>query len=364
MNVYNPMLASNVKPEDVQIGSMLSIKLEGVRGQCYPNGLLTRQLKPFPTRQLYELMEPVEKFCSHYGICLEGEFYVHGWPFDRIQSATRAEDNPDALLLEFHVFDCYVDEKPDATFKERYRFYLWAVALLHKELGCDFVKAVEQFEVTSSEQVITTYEQALENGYEGIVVKGDAPYKFGRSTLKQGFFLRSKPDDPYDGVIIDIVERQNNLLDSEVNELGYQYKRQDKDAKAGAGIAQTAVVYCPALGTTCRVSLTKGLQDYQDTANGPSRQRFWEERDTFIGQVMKFTGIPVKGQKPRSPRFHSLRYDLEPVYWVRHEDAFLQIAFDKSSIAEDTLLWELGAEVTKPLFFNHLQNGYRLGDGK
>lgn len=361
MNVYNPMLASNVKPEDVQIGSMLSIKLEGVRGQCYPDGLLTRQLKPFPTRQLYELMEPVEKFCSLYGVSLEGEFYVHGWPFDRIQSATRAEDNTDALLLEFHVFDCYVDEKPGATFKERYEYYRWAVQVLNAN-GVHFIHAVTQNEVNFTEEVIATYEQALENGYEGIVVKGDAPYKFGRSTLKQGFFLRSKPDDPYDGVIIDIVERQNNLLESEVNELGYQYKRQDKDAKAGAGIAQTAVVYCPALGTTCRVSLTKGLQDYQDTANGPSRQRFWEERDTFIGQVMKFTGIPVKGQKPRSPRFHSLRYDLEPIYVAHHESNCLMVTFDPSEAQR----WEedMCDRQSKESFFRWLAEGYMLGDGK
>ncbi|MGL4896723.1 MAG: hypothetical protein ACRC47_18045, partial [Shewanella sp.] len=307
-------------------------------------------------------MKTVELFCNYYGICLEGEFYVHGWPFDRIQSATRAEDNDDALLLEFHVFDCFVESKPDATFKERYHFYKWAVCELSYMHGCDFVKAVEQVEVASTEQVIATYEQTLENGYEGIVVKGDAPYKFGRSTLKQGFFLRSKPDDPYDGVIIDIVERQNNLLDSEVNELGYQYKRQDKDAKAGAGIAQTAVVYCPALGTTCRVSLTKGLQDYQDTANGPSRQRFWEERDTFIGQVMKFTGVPVKGQKPRSPRFRSLRYDLDPIYIAHHESNCLMVTFDPS----EALSWEEGMcdRQSKESFFRWLAEGYVLGDGK
>lgn len=360
MDIYNPMLAANVKPEDVQIGSMLSIKLEGVRGQCYATGLLTRQLKPFPTRQLYERMCEVEHFCAMYKICLEGEFYVHGWPFDRIQSATRAEDNSDALLLEFHAFDCFVESKPDATFKERYKYYTWAVDTL-RSLGHDFIHAVEQVEVSSTEQVIATYEQAIENGYEGIVVKGDAPYKFGRSTLKQGFFLRSKPDDPFDGVIIDIVERQNNLLESEINELGYQFKRQDKDAKAGAGIAQTAIVYCPALEDICRVSLTKGLQDYQDTSAGPSRQRFWEERESFIGQAIKFTGIPVKGQKPRSPRYHSLRYDLEPIYITHHESDCLMITFDRAEA--DRLLEQYCDQQSKESFFHLLAEGYSLGKG-
>ncbi|MGL5525653.1 MAG: hypothetical protein ACRDCY_18050 [Aeromonas veronii] len=363
MDVYNPMLAANVKPEDVQIGSILSVKLEGVRGQCYTTGLLTRQLKPFPTRQIYELMEPVEKFCSLYGVSLEGEFYVHGWPFDRIQSATRAEDNPDALQLEFHVFDCFVEEKPNATFKERYEYYRWAVQVLNAN-GVHFIHAVAQNEVAFTEEVIATYEQALENGYEGIVAKGDAPYKFGRSTLKQGFFLRSKPDDPFDGVIIDIVERQNNLLESEINELGYQFKRQDKDAKAGAGIAQTAIVYCPVLEDICRVSLTKGLQDYQDTKAGPSRQRFWEERESFIGQAIKFTGIPVKGQKPRSPRYHSLRHDLEPIYLMTPATEALHITFDAGDYVFDPAQPSKPCRLSQVDFFHCLlTNGQRLGKG-
>lgn len=358
MSTYNPMLAANVKPEDVPVGSLMSVKLEGVRGQCYTTGLLTRQLKPFPTRQLYERMEEIEQFCKFYGISLEGEFYVHGWPFKRIDSATRNSDSEDALLLEFHVFDCVVPDG-DAAFENRYKWYCWAVQQLN-EHGLNFVKAVEQIPVESTEQVLTTYERALADGYEGLVFKdAKGKYKNGRSTVKQGLFTRAKPDDPFDGVILEIVERQSNLLESEVNELGYQFKRQDKDAKAGAGIAQTAVVYCPALNDICRVSLTKGLQDYVATDKGPSRETFWQDRDNFIGAVVKFTGIPVKGQKPRSPRYDSLRYDLEPIYWVVHEDTSLHIVFDKSSLSE--LYFNLGAQCTKEQFFSLLEQGYKLG---
>lgn len=358
MSTYNPMLAANVKPEDVPVGSLMSVKLEGVRGQCYTTGLLTRQLKPFPTRQLYERMEQVERFCNYYDISLEGEFYVHGWAFDRIQSATRAEDNPDALLLEFHVFDCVIPDG-EATFEKRYLYYDWAVKQLN-EHGLNFVKAVEQMPVQSPEQVLATYERALADGYEGLVFKdAKGKYKNGRSTVKQGLFTRAKPDDPFDGIILEIVERQSNLLESEVNELGYQFKRQDKDAKAGAGIAQTAVVYCPALNDICRVSLTKGLQDYAATDKGPSRETFWQDRDNFIGAVVKFTGIPVKGQKPRSPRYDSLRYDLEPIYFAHHESDTLFITFDQS-------VWEDNEQqgcdrLGKGAFFDWLEKGYKLG---
>lgn len=358
MNVYNPMLAANIEPENVPIGSYLSVKLEGVRGQCYTDGLLTRQLKPFPTRQLYELMQGVETFCQRYGISLEGEFYVHGWPFDRIQSATRAEDNDDALLLEFHVFDCYVEEDKDAPFSKRYAYYCWAVKTLN-DAGYCFVKAVKQTLVTDTEMVIATYENALAQGFEGFVAKCDLPYKFGRSTKKQGYFLRGKPDDPFDGVVLDIVERQTNLLDSEVNELGYQFKRQDKDAKEGAGIAQVAIVYCPEIDKICRVSLTRGLMDYQDTDKGPSREKLWQQKDVYIGAVMKFTGIPVKGQKPRSPRYDSFRYDLEPIYLAHDESDCLLITFDTSWPE----LYELGAvdRIGKAAFFERLAEGYTLG---
>lgn len=359
MSTFNPMLAVNIKADQVKHTSMGSIKLEGVRGEFFPeDGLLTRQLKPFNNENMYERFQQIEAFCTKHGIMLEGEFYVHGWNFKRIDSACRKGGQTDALEMLFHVHDCFVPADPTAGFEKRYEYYKWAVTTL-KENGCVCVEYCRQTIMKDADQINMAYAWALDHGYEGFVLKrADAPYKFGRSTLTEGYFARMKPEDPFDGVVLDIVERQANLLESEINEKGFQFKRQDKDAKEGMGIAQTAIVYCPALMATMRVQLTRGLKDYEFTEKGPSREALWQKRDQYIGKVVKFVGIPVPGQLPRSPRFDEFREDIEPIYLVHHDSEAVLVTFDTAFA--DKACKEGCEDVSQARFMQCLNEGYTI----
>lgn len=332
MSNFKPMLAENVKPEQVIPGSLGSLKLEGVRGVFTPwEGLLSRSLKPVANELIYQRPEValIEQFCERHSIVLEGEWYVHGWPFSRIDSCLRGNGNIDVNQLEFHVFDCFVEAEPDAPFEKRYGFYQWAVTTLKAE-GCGIIEAVEQRPMHDPDAIRNAYCWAIENGYEGFVLKkADGAYKFGRSTVKQGLFTRIKPEDPFDGVVVKIIERQNNLLESEINELGYQYKRQDKDAKQGAGMAQSAIVYTPALGKFHKVSLTRGLTDVD-------RIRIWEDANYYEGKCLSWVGIPVPGQDiPRSPRFDKWREDLEPQFMQHDPSDSVFASWDPAEIEQN-----------------------------
>lgn len=338
MTNFKPMLASNAKPDQVTYPVYGSVKREGVRAVVTPeDGLVTRSLKPFKNELIYqqEFIQYVEKFCAQYDIYIEGEFYVHGWTFNRIDSCLRGNGNIDVISLHLDIFDCYVPADPDAPFEKRYNFYQWAA----NQIGMvtDHVHAVEQVLVNSAQEALQRYEQALEQGYEGFCFKSpQGAYKLGRSTLKQGFFTRMKPEDDYDCIVLDIIERMYNLNESETNELGYLYKKQDKDMKQHSGMAQSALVYTPALDQVHKVSLTKGLTDVD-------RYRVWEDAEFYKGKAMTFIGIPVPGQGiPRSPRFSKWRLDMDPEF-LYHSDSECYLATVDQAQVERAL--EQGCDV-------------------
>ncbi|QDP52345.1 MAG: putative DNA ligase [Prokaryotic dsDNA virus sp.] len=352
------MLASNIKPEQVTEECYGSIKLEGVRGIVRPHdGLVTRNLKPFGNSLIYQtqLVQKLEEYCAGSGITLEGEFYVHGWTFNRIDSCLRGEGNIDVHSLQFHVFDCYIDHKPDLTFKDRVTEYTKAVRELKAE-GCGQVEIVVQYLMMDEHDIRKAYCYAIENGYEGFCLKkADAPYKLGRSTTKQQIFVRIKPEETYDCVVLDILERQQNLCESEVNELGYLYKRQDKGQKAATGLAQSAVVYTPALGKVHKVSLTRGLTD-------PDRARIWEERERWIGTPMQFVAIPVPGQEvPRSPRFDKWRGDIQPTFLEHPESDSVMVSWDPAEV-EAVLQKSTCHVITLEQFIQLYNEGYSVAN--
>lgn len=355
MSNFKPMLAVNSKPEDLKKPQLGSLKLEGVRGIFSPEeGLIGRSLKPVNNSLMYkrEEFETIEKYCAEHDIYLEGEFYVHGWTFNRIDSCIRGEGNIDVNGLEFHVFDCYVPDIPEAVFEERVTFYNYAIQ--HLELmGIKCIKPVIQTPMKDAEEIRNAYLWAIENGYEGFCLKAkDLPYKLGRSTLKQEYFTRIKPEETYDGVVLEIIERQSNLCESEVNELGYLYKKQNKDMKAGTGMAQNALVYTPQLGKVHKVSLTRGMTD-------PDRMRIWEDAGFYAGKCIQFVGVPIPGQAiPRSPRFDKWRHDIEPTFLEHEGSDSMFVSWDAEEV--EGALSQGCSIIPFDTFNEFLKTGYEL----
>ena len=305
---WKPMLATNAKIEKMQFPILSSKKLEGVRGEFTPDGLLTRPMKRFNNKLLEVRFMEILEYCKEYNVTIEGEFYKHGMTFSEISSICRRANHVDTDLLEFHVFDMFSADV-DLKFKTRVSAYECAV----KGIGESFVKACPQHLHATKEEVIEFYEQCIEDGYEGWVGKDPMGYyKAGRSTVNEGKYIRLKPEDTFDGVVIDIIERFENLCESEENELGYMSKKQDKDMKGSTGLAAVAIVESKGFNKPIRVSLSRGILDYQDTKKSRSRAYIFANKGDFIGKNIRFVGFTISGMElPRSPRFDDWRTDLD-----------------------------------------------------
>ena len=300
--MFKPMLAVNTKIKDIRLPSMVSYKMEGVRGEFTPNGLFSRPMKKFNNRDLQFHFADLVTYAMVANLHIEGEFYVHGLEFNEISSICRRANHPDTDRLEVHLFDVHDDMRSNVPFLERHKQLHEIVTLLNK----DHIKIVPQIIVDNHEYMHDLYTGALEEGYEGLVFKSpSAFYKYGRPTHREQKFLRIKPDCTFDGVVLDIVERLENLVESVPNELGYMSKTQDKDQKGHTDMAAVAIVQCDDFPDPVRVVLSKNLTD-QD------RYYIWSHRETYIGKHLRFFGIPVAGMnQPRCPRFDCWRTDLD-----------------------------------------------------
>lgn len=300
--LWEPMCASNADLDKLAFPTYVSLKLEGVRGEFTPDGLITRRLKAFNNKWLEMKFAKVLKYCQDNKVIIEGEFYKHGKLFSDINSICRRRQHPDTDDLEFWIFDCYSDLMEETSFERRQEL----CEIMAIGIGDEDVHWIPQVKMAGKPEVQIAYEDAISRGYEGLCFKHPrAAYKKGRSTKNEQIFLRIKPEDTFDGKVIEIIEMQQNLVESKLNELGRLSKHQDKDMKLGKGMAAVAVVDCPDFPKPVRVTLSRGLTDYD-------RRMIWGHKEQFIGNHLRFVGIPVAGMDlPRSPRFDAWRPDLD-----------------------------------------------------
>lgn len=112
-------------------------------------------------------------------ICIipDGEFYTTKVDFESIGSALTTEGgNEHSGLIDYHVYDVLVPSTPTLKFSERYNKLRETV----KETAN--IKFVETHLVHSEEEMLEYVGKWVEQGYEGGMIRVDAPYKpSGRS---------------------------------------------------------------------------------------------------------------------------------------------------------------------------------------
>ena len=198
---------------------------------------------------------------------------------------------PDSL--EFYLFDSVVETRETTGYINRMNY---AINLLKDNVDMDYITYPIINTIASPEQLEATYDLVMLQGFEGLVLHSmDSPYKYGRSTLKEQYFLKLKPSSTFEAIVIDINERMMNFNESQTSSLGYSFKASNKDNKEGCGIAATATVKWE--DKTFKITL-KGTES--------ERAKIWDNKEKYIGRRVLFNGMAY-GMKdiPRFPRFEA-----------------------------------------------------------
>ncbi len=190
-------------------------KLDGMRNCGQAIGSYSRTGEKFFTAPHIEaILAPIFEKYPDEKITFDGEFYNHEYKadFDSLSSAirkqkpTQDEMEQSIEVIEYHIYDIHFGNRPDMPFTERYTL----LRSLFEEFGLvdnPKVRLVETTFCTTEAELDKKYEEYLEAGYEGQMIRdANSAYENKRtwSLMKRKEF--------YDGewVLIRIEEGRGN----------------------------------------------------------------------------------------------------------------------------------------------------------
>lgn len=305
---FKPMLASTLEPE--MVASLRypltgSHKIDGIRCLTFNTGPVSRTLKPIPNvfirEQLKELFAPF----LEDGAFLDGEL-ISGGTFQDTTSKVMSRDGEPKFI--YCLFD-YVSFADGATVPFFNRLAKLRRLLSHMNESKLFdslvekgvaIELLEQYTINNEEELEAFEREAVESGQEGVMLRiPGSPYKYGRSTPREGYLMKLKRFTTTEAEIIGYECKYKNLNEATTNVFGRTERSSHKDnleplEELGAFIVKDAA------GVT--YSVGSGYTQKQ-------REDFWQLRDKMLGQwlMVKYFDFNIK-DKPRHPVFLGVRH--------------------------------------------------------
>lgn len=260
-------------------------KLDGIRGLIVDDKALTRSFKPIPNAFI---RAELESTCPDG---FDGEIVIKGMDFNSIQSAVMSEDGePDFTYV---VFDYCCD--PSETYQMR----------MLKLGACPELPRVEYLlptTINNAAELDQFEEKCLADGYEGIIFRSlNSPYKFGRSTEREGYMLKLKRFTDSEAIILSLHEQMHNNNEVIVDVFGHTDRRS----------CQENLVPANTLGKFWVKDVYSGAKFGIGTGRGLTkelRKEIWVNKSKYIGKLIKYKSQKF-GEKdvPRLPVFLGFR---------------------------------------------------------
>lgn len=279
-----PMLACEADLSKLKFPVLASPKLDGVRAIIRDGVVLSRSLKPIPNRHVQMMFGRPELEG------LDGELILgdptHPEAYRRTVSAVMSiEGDPD---VDFHVFDRWDRDYP---YNEVTLSYGLTIPVFSKPIHN--MEELEEYEVA-----------LLDKGYEGVILRDpQSPYKFGRSTTKEGYLLKLKRFADSEAETIGFEELMHNHNEATINETGH-HERSTK---------QDGLLPADTLGALIVRDIHSGVEFKIGTGfTAAERQKLWNLRATLRGALVKYLYFPTGSkEKPRFPIFQGFRHRID-----------------------------------------------------
>lgn len=267
-----------------------SPKLDGIRALIKDGVALSNSLKPIPNLS-------VQAWAKRHAAKLEGldgELMVHG-DFNDVQSVIMSIHG--SHQWTFNTFDLW--NIPTIPFTERLK-RLHVIVMNSK---VEKLNLVAQLVLSNAEDLQNYWDWCVGCGYEGTMTRTpNSPYKYGRSTLNEGYMIKLKAWEDSEAEIIDFVEMMHNENEAFIGELGQTKRSKQQDGMRPAGVLGSFIVTWR--GKTFNIGGGPGLTTAE-------RVRLWNIRETLRNKALsfKFFGVSKDGI-PRHPNYKGVRYDV------------------------------------------------------
>jgi len=202
-----PILAFNLEDwsSPIRLPVLASPKLDGFRVLITGQGAMTRFLNPLPNLFVRRQLEGLPPG-------LDGELMGSGSFYEAASAFKKLKGEPS---FTFFVFD-YVKGWEDL--QKPYRLRLQDLNELELPSFCKILPQRFCHTIKDLQEAMETF---VAQGHEGVCFRFvDSPYKFGRSTLKEGYLIKYKPFVEAKAEVLDAFPLMHNLNPKEVNALG------------------------------------------------------------------------------------------------------------------------------------------------
>ncbi|MCK9543593.1 MAG: hypothetical protein M0R03_16365, partial [Novosphingobium sp.] len=278
--------------------------------------------KQIQNKQIRDKFEPIRRYTEATQSIRDGEIYNHNIPFSMISSCVMTQDHTtqDAIKkwnelcikyevnitreeavagMKFWCFDGIENDDFNKPFQQRYEDTgKWCSEFP------ELVKRVIHVVVNNPEEVQALFEQALEDGYEGLILRSlNGIYKFGRCSLSMDIIFKVKPFVTLDAQIIGVVQATivNPNADKKTNELGRSVTSKKKEDRIPIESASAFVVMYE--GEKCKPTLDMSVSE---------KNEIWKNKDSYIGRWIEYKGMLLGSLKvPRHPGFVRFREDKD-----------------------------------------------------
>lgn len=288
IDIEKPMLAQSItikELEDLVVNNevMLQAKYDGIRAAVYPDGkVYSRSGKLLPGQHRYE------GFPTYPNSVIEMECCSDDKSFQRATSIFMSHDKPFDLVT-FRMFDIWSPERRDELYFDRWERLMiyFAGKEWVKHYGFN-LQVPDCIQISPRlDRAIEVYEQAVEAGHEGIVIKRNLPYKHGRSTSYE--LARFIPTVTAEVDVLGVVPLERNHNKQERDEFGHAKRSTSKAGKVQEDL-------CGALLVSWEKKELKVGTGFTDD----QRREFWRNPPRRIEITYKPVGMK---DLPRQPVF-------------------------------------------------------------
>lgn len=307
-----PMLATDADLDKVKFPVLVFPKIDGVRALNVAGKLVGRSGKQFKNKLNTSFFSKL----AFSGF--DGEMVV-----DRIKGSGICNETTSAMTtIEGHIqtrwclFDRVIEGANETdSFLKRYRQLEEVVSsILAREPELRSFLWVIPFKwVHDKESLMETEIDCINQGYEGVILRDPhAPYKFGRSTAKEGGFLRMKQFMDAEIEITSVVEGKSNQNELRANPHGYAERSTHASNMVPNGMVGSILgrALQDSVDSLGNVVIQKGseVEVAAGKLNHHERKYFFENQTAIIGRIAKFQFFPIGiKDKPRFPTFQSFR---------------------------------------------------------
>lgn len=299
MKQIKPHLCVDADLEKLPLPVISMEKIDGCRFLHLIGNATGRSLKPFANLYVTEKFSD-SKYAWLDGEMTYGEITSPSLCRDTTSVLNRIQGEPEVV---WNVFDYLHPDLINEPYETRYEHLKKCV---QEELANDSsIRLVPFKKLHTKEEVVSEYENLLAQGFEGQILRSPkGKTKFGRSTVKEGSYLRLKPSSDKEARVIALEEAMENLNESKINELGHTERSSHKENKVGKGMV--GMLVCKDVISGQEINVGAGKMTHEE------RTYFWNNPNEIVGKFIKYKSMDsgVK-DKPRFPRFMNIRAESD-----------------------------------------------------